>query len=57
VKVTDCPTFDGFCAEAKVVVDVALLATCFTAIDVLLPKFEKKEALTAAHSTPLRAGS
>jgi hypothetical protein len=29
VKVTACPKFDGFCEEAKAVVVVALLTTCF----------------------------
>jgi hypothetical protein len=40
VKVTVFPTLDGFNDEAKVVVVVALLTTCFTAFDVLPPKFE-----------------
>jgi len=40
VKVTDCPTLDGFRDEAKAVVVVALPSTCFTAFDVLLAKFE-----------------
>jgi hypothetical protein len=40
VKVTDCPTFDGFSEEAKTVVVVALLTTCFTTFDVLPGRLE-----------------
>jgi hypothetical protein len=40
VKVTDCPSFDGFSDEVKEVVVVALLTTWLTAFDVLLAKLE-----------------
>ena len=40
VKVTDCPTFDGFCEEANAVVLVALLTTWLTAFDVLPGRLE-----------------
>jgi hypothetical protein len=40
VKVTDCPTFDGFREEGKVVVVVALFTTWLTVFDLLLTKFE-----------------
>jgi hypothetical protein len=40
VKVTPCPTFDGFGEETQVVVVVALFTTWLTACDLLPPKFE-----------------
>ena len=43
VKVTDCPGFDGFCEEAKVVVVAARFTTCFTASELLPEKLESPE--------------
>lgn len=40
VKVTDCPGFDGFRDDAKVIVVVALLTTWLTGFEVLAAKFE-----------------
>lgn len=53
VSVTDCPTFDGFCEEAEVVVVVAFFTTWFTSFDVLPTKFESPPytAFTAAVPT------
>jgi hypothetical protein len=40
VNVTDCPTFEGFSDETKVVVVVAFFTTCFNAFDLLPAKLE-----------------
>jgi predicted small secreted protein len=55
VKVTDCPTFDGFSDEVKAVVVVALLTTWLTAFDVLPGKFESPPYTALIASVP--AGS
>jgi hypothetical protein len=55
VKVTDCPKFDGFCEEVKVVVVVALLTTWLTVFDVLPVKFESPPYTALIVSVP--AGS
>ena len=52
VKVTDCPSFDGFSDEAKVVVVVALPTTWLTAFDVLRAKVESPPYTALIGSVP-----
>jgi hypothetical protein len=52
VKVTDCPTFDGFGDEAKAVVVVALFTTWVIAFDVLLAKFESPPYIAVIEFVP-----
>jgi len=43
VKVTHCPTFEGFTDETRVVVLVAWFTTCFSAGESLATKFVSPE--------------
>jgi hypothetical protein len=52
VKVTDCPTLDGFKDEAKVVLVVALLTTWFTGFDVLPANIESPPYTAAIALVP-----